>query len=114
MTDVLEITEVKKNDVVVLHIKGKLDSILSNTLEKKIYHFLNDGQNKILLNFAGVTYINSAGLRVLLSLKKKIHGLAGHFIICNLHQEVLDVMKICGFDQVIDIAPNEEEAWHRF
>lgn len=114
MGNVLDITEAQKNDVVILRVKGKLDSILSTTLEKKIFHFINAGQNKLLLDLAEVTYVNSAGLRMLLCVKKKIQTLSGQFIICNLCAEVMEVMKICGFDHVIDIVKTEEEAWHKF
>lgn len=114
MENVIEISETQKGDVVILRIKGKLDSILSTTLEKKIFQHINVGQSKLLLNLAEVSYINSAGLRMLLSVKKKVKGLAGKFIVCSLRLEVMEIMKICGFDQVLEISNTEEDALRQF
>lgn len=114
MEDIIEIIEAKRGNVTILRVKGRLDSILSTSLEKKIFQSIDAGQNHILLDLADVNYINSAGLRVLLCVKKKIKGLSGQFIVCCLRPEVLEVMKICGFDHVIDISNTEEEAWCKF
>lgn len=109
-----DISEIQKGDIVILRVKGKLESSLSSTLEKKVFQFINEGNNKLLLDLNDVSYINSAGLRMLLSVKKKVKGLAGTFIVCNLKTEVMEIMKICGFDHVLDIANNEEEAMRKF
>lgn len=108
------LTEVQKNGVLVLRVKGKLDSILSPALEKHIFASLSEKKNKLLLDLSEVTYINSAGLRMLLSIKKQMKSLEGTFMVCCLRSEVLEMMKICGFDHVLDISQTEEEALRRF
>lgn len=114
MEIIAEISEAQKGDVVIFRVKGKLESSLSSTLEKKVFQYINSGSNKLLLDLEEVTYINSAGLRMLLSVKKKLKALSGTFIVCNLRTEVLEIMKICGFDHVLDIANSEEEALRKF
>lgn len=108
------IQEVVKGDVVVLHVKGKLDTILSPQVEKKGIQLMNAGQMKLILDISDVSYVNSAGLRMLLSLKKQMKSAGGKFIVCNLRPEVMEIMKICGFDHVLEFAKNEEDALRQF
>jgi anti-anti-sigma factor len=114
MEKMIPIEEELKGDVLILRIKGKLDSILSPSLEKKAIELINTGQNKLLLDLGEVSYISSAGLRMLLSVKKQFKALAGRFVVCALTPEVLEIMKICGFDHVLEIAKTEEEALRQF
>lgn len=114
MSSVINIIEEQKGDVTILRIKGKLDSMISSDLEKRAIEFVNAGQNKLLLDLSNVSYINSAGLRMLLSIKKQVKTLSGKFIVCALSSEVMEILKICGFDHVLEISKNEEDALARF
>ncbi len=110
----LGITEVTKGDVVIIRIKGKLDANLSMTIEKKAIDYTNQGLTKILFNLSDTSYINSAGLRMLLSIKKQVKTSGGKFIVCGLNSEVTEIMKICGFDHVLEITKSEEDAVRQF
>ncbi|MBA3958419.1 MAG: STAS domain-containing protein [Parachlamydiaceae bacterium] len=106
--------EAKKGDVVILHLTGKLDSITSATLEKRIFEAAEAGTHKLVLNFSEITYISSCGLRALLAIKKRLKSIPGKVVLCNLNSEVLEMMKICGFDHVLDIVDSESEALRHF
>jgi anti-anti-sigma factor len=111
---VIELKEDKKGDVLVIKIKGRLDAISSPSAEKKVFECINNGQNKLLLDFSGVTYLSSAGMRMLLSTTKKLKTLSGKLIVCSISQNVMDVLKMSGFDHVLDISQSEGEALRRF
>jgi anti-anti-sigma factor len=110
----MNFTESQKGEITLLKVNGKLDSDLSPKLEKKVCEFLHSGQTKLLLDMSEVNYISSAGLRMLISIKKQVKTLSGTFIVCGLRSEVLEVMKICGFDHILEITQTEEEALRRF
>lgn len=114
MNHAANITEIHKDDVVILRIHGKLDSPLSATLEKRAIELIDEGHTNILLNLAEVHYVNSCGLRTLLALKKQIRTAEGKFTVCTLNSAVMEIMKICGLDHVLEIARNEEEALRHF
>lgn len=114
MDRINDITETLKGDVVIFHVKGKLDSTLSPMLERKAFEYFDAGQNKLLLDLEDVSYVNSAGLRMLLSLKKEVRSLSGKFVIYGLKTEILEIMKICGFDHVLEISNTEEDALRQF
>lgn len=111
---IVELKEEKKGDVLILKIKGRLDAISSPTAEKKVFDCINNGQNKLLLDFSGVSYLSSAGMRMLLSTTKKLKTLSGKLVVCCISSNVMDVLKMSGFDHVLEIAKTEEEALRRF
>lgn len=111
---VVELKEEKKGDVLILKIKGRLDAISSPVAEKKVFDCINNGQHKLLLDFTSVSYLSSAGMRMLLSTTKKLKTLSGKLVVCSITTNVMDVLKMSGFDHVLEIAKTEEEALRRF
>ena len=111
---IIDFKEEKKGDVLVLKIKGRLDAISSPAAEKKVFDCINNGQNKLLLDFSGVSYLSSAGMRMMLSTTKKLKTLSGKLVVCCITPNVMDVLKMSGFDHVLEIAKTEEEALRRF
>jgi anti-anti-sigma factor len=111
---VLEVNQDKKGDVLVLRIRGRLDAISSPTAEKKVFEYINKGENKLILDFGEVDYLSSAGMRMLLSTTKKLKGLSGKLVVCSVTSNVMDVLKMSGFDHVLELCKNEEDALRRF
>ncbi len=101
----------EKGDVVVVRVEGRLDAASSPQLEKKINSIIESGHFKLIFNFAGVAYLSSAGMRLMLSVSKKLKNLEGKMVVCNLNEEVMDVIKMAGFNQVLEIYPSEEECF---
>lgn len=105
-----DLKEETKGEVFILHIKGRLDALSSPTAEKKIFDAINNGQQKLLLDMSGVTYLSSAGMRMLLSTTKKLRSISGKMVISGMTPNVLDVLKMSGFDHVLELFKTEEEA----
>lgn len=101
----------EKGDVVVVRVKGRLDAASSPQLEKKINSIIESGHFKLVLNLADVEYLSSAGMRLMLAVSKKLKHLEGKVVACNLNDDVMDVIKMAGFHQVLEIYPTEEESF---
>lgn len=111
---VVNVSEEQKGDVIILHIKGRLDAISSPGTEKRVFECINNGWHKILLDFHNVDYLSSAGMRMLLATTKKLKTLSGKLVVCSVNVNVMDVLKMSGFDHVLDIETNELEALQKF
>lgn len=111
---VVDVQEEVKGDVLVVRIKGRLDAISSPGAEKRIMDSINSGQHNLLFDFSGVDYLSSAGMRMLLSTTKKLKTLSGKLIICSIPSGVMDVLKMSGFDHVLELAEDEEDGLGRF
>lgn len=114
MEGIIEIKEDKKGEVLVLRLKGRLDAVSSPVAEKKVFEFINNGHSKLILDFSNIAYLSSAGMRMLLSTTKRLKSLSGKLVVCNITSNVMDVLKMSGFDHVLELSKSEEDALHRF
>lgn len=106
----MNIIEENKNEITILHIEGRLDASTSNDLNTKALGIIEAGKTKLIFDFKAMDYLSSAGMRVLLGVSKKIKSVNGKFIVCSLTKEVLEIIKIAGFQQILHITDNEEKA----
>ena len=94
--------EMKRNaEELTLQLVGRLDTITAPILEKTIADNLQDAK-KLVLDFSGVEYISSAGLRVLLGAQKKMQKMGGMKLV-NVCEEVMDVLEMTGFADILVI-----------
>jgi anti-sigma B factor antagonist/stage II sporulation protein AA (anti-sigma F factor antagonist) len=110
----VNVTEESKGDVLVLRMNGRLDAVSSPNAERKVFDYINNGQHKLLLDFAGIDYLSSAGMRMLLSVTKKLKTLSGKLVLCSVTTNVMDVLKMSGFDHVLELSQTEEDALRKF
>ncbi len=114
MDGLVSIKEEAKSDVLVLRIGGRLDAISSPKAEHEVFDFINNGQHRLLLDFSGVDYLSSAGMRMLLSVTKKLKTLSGKLVICGVTSNVMDVLKMSGFDHILELVKTEDDALRKF
>ena len=114
MEGMVNIKEEIKGDILILRISGRLDAISSPTAERKVFDYINKGQYKLLLNFSGVDYLSSAGMRMLLSVTKKLKALSGKLVLCSVTGNVMDVLTMSGFDHVLELTKTEEDGQRKF
>ena len=94
--------EIKKNaDELVLVITGRLDTTTAPNLDKEINENLENVKS-LILDFNGLEYISSAGLRVLLSAQKKMQQI-GTMKVINVCELVMDVFEVTGFKDILTI-----------
>ena len=85
----------------IIELSGRLDTITAPMLEKTIEEN-SCGVEKLVLDFKGLEYISSAGLRVVLNAQKKMQQLGGMKVI-NVREEVMEVFEITGFVDILVI-----------
>ena len=94
--------ETKRNvREVVMAVDGRLDTITAPTLDNAISEQMQDMET-LILDFKGLEYISSAGLRVLLSTQKKMQKL-GVMKVINVREEIMEVFEMTGFADILTI-----------
>ena len=94
--------EVKKEGAAYTFLlEGRLDTITSPNLECKINDATPDA-TKLILDFAKLDYISSAGLRVLLGAAQAMDG-KGDMVVRNLKPSVREVFDLTGFSNLFNI-----------
>ena len=91
----------KVDNSTVFKLEGRLDTVTAPELENAIN---NEGEalENLVLDFGGINYISSAGLRVLLGAQKKMNAQGGMELI-NVSEDVMDILEMTGFADILVI-----------
>lgn len=96
----MNITKTRDNQTVTISVDGRIDSSTAPQLETSVKSEVKDCA-KIIFDFKNLSYISSAGLRILLG-ARKIMGDQGVKII-NVSEEVYEVFDITGMSKILDV-----------
>ena len=110
----MEIENRREGDVEVLALNGRLDAYSSIELERSINTLIDEGCVRLVVNFGGVEYISSSGLRVMLASLKRLRTAQGDLRLACLKPYVKEVFDIAGFTQLFEFCDREEEAVSSF
>jgi anti-sigma B factor antagonist len=105
------VTSRQVKGAVVADIVGKI-ALAEGTgmLRDTVRNFLEHGHNGILLNLAGVDFIDSAGLGELVRTHASVRSRGGHLKLVNPSASVHHLLRITKLDRVFDIMPDEASA----
>lgn len=92
----------KETGYVIVHVSGKIDATTSDELEDTLLDLLDDGETRIIMDLEGAEYISSAGLRVLVAITKQVYD-TGHFCLCNVTDNVYEIIDMAGFHVFMNI-----------
>jgi len=90
--------------VLIVSVSGRIDHIASEEFTKALNPLLDrcaQGHPPILLDFSGVDYISSAGLRVLMMASRRAKAQMGAFAIASLQPLVQEVFAISRFNLIV-------------
>lgn len=77
-----------------ISIAGRLDSNTAPELQQSIDNEINDSVNATIIDFKGLDFLSSAGLRVIFKAKKMMDGNGGKFLMVNLQPQIKKVFEI--------------------
>ena len=110
MTIGLQIQEQEIDQKMVMRIIGRLDAASAPILENKVTSLLEGEHDFLILDFQQLEYLSSAGMRFLLSATKQLKAKNGHLVLFGIRPEVMDIISMAGFDQILNICSTQEEA----
>jgi anti-anti-sigma factor len=99
-----------RNGVAIVSLKGRIDAQSAPGVNQEIDAVVTDGVNKMVISCKELEYISSAGLRVLITVAKKLKAAQGSLVLCDLDEKVLKVFEVSGFTAIFNICDGEEEA----
>jgi anti-sigma B factor antagonist len=111
----LNIKQRQAGDVAILDLDGEVrigDS--ATALRSAIRDLVAGGSTKILLNLAGVKYIDSSGIGELIANYTTVGRAGGQLKLLNLTEKVQDLLVITKLLTVFDVYDNEAEALGSF
>ena len=111
----MQIEERAVGDVVVLDLKGRVTLGEGDQLLKdKVNSLVNQGRKRIVLNLAGVPYIDSAGLGEIVGSYTTVSRQGGSLKLLNLTKKITDLLAITKLLTVFETFDSEDEAVRSF
>jgi len=106
----MDISTRTQNDVTLVALAGSLDSNTSPQAQQALDGILSGGAKKLVVDFTGLDYISSAGLRVLLGAAKRLKGAGSALRLFGLNETVREVFQISGFSTILAVFATEADA----
>ena len=97
----MQINYNKEAEKLTVAPEGRLDTSTALEFEKTLAELLN-GVSELILDMKKVTYVSSAGLRVLLKLQKIMFN-QGKMKLIGVNDTVMEVLEITGFANILQI-----------
>ncbi len=87
--------------VLTFAVEGRIDTTTAPDLEKELKGSLGNA-SELIIDFKGVEYISSAGLRVLLS-AQKIMSKQGSMKLIGVSEDIMEIFEVTGFSDILTI-----------
>ena len=110
----MELTERLLDSILVVDIAGSLDTQTAGSAMDALQVHLDTSPDQFLINLAGLDFVSSSGLRVILRAAKQVRANGGDMKVCGAQGMVKEVLEISGFDRLLDLHDEETQALAAF
>ena len=97
-------------EALVIKADGRIDGLNARQFQEDLSAAISEKDNTVILNFESLSYISSAGIRVILTTAKMLQRRRGRLALYSLTDSVREIFEISGFDQIIPVHTTKEEA----
>ena len=91
------------NGKTVVTLKGRLDTTNAIAFEEKMKPIMEDQSPQVVLECSEFNYISSSGLRIFLTIQKRVMANGGQLVIRNIRPEIREVFDMTGFSAIFTI-----------
>ncbi len=97
-------------DIMIVALKGSLDSITSSELERTLGTLIRKKISKIIINLADLNYISSAGWGIFIGIIKQVRQNGGDLKLSGISREIHDIADLLGIKDILPSFKNDREA----
>ena len=98
----LDVTKIKEGDKLTIKLSGRIDTNTASQLEKDVYDDLKEFK-KIYVDCKELTYLSSAGIRVMIMMRRVLGENGGKLVILNVEGGVKEVFDVTGLSSSFDL-----------
>jgi anti-sigma B factor antagonist len=88
---------------------NRFNALITEPVKEQLNNLFNKPNTKLILNLEGISFIDSSGFGVFLSVMKTASVNFGHFKICNISREVMELFKLLQLHNVFEIYSNFDD-----
>ena len=100
----------RQNGTLIARADGRIDGANAREFQVALESAIDPTDSNVILDLENLSYISSAGLRVILMTAKSLQRQKAKFVICSLSASIKEVFQISGFDRIIPIHPSLDDA----
>lgn len=106
----LSITSETRGEATIVHVGGEIDVYTAPALREHLDEHISQGRLLLVLDLAGVSFMASTGLGVLVGRLKLVRAANGAMLLVCSSERILSVFSITGLDKVFQIFPTVDDA----
>lgn len=96
-------------DYTILEIDGDVDLYNVGELKKTIFSMVDEEDiTKLVLDMQGINYMDSSGVGALVAGHKKLKSADGTFVLLNIKEDILNILRLATLDQFFTICDSED------
>lgn len=104
----------KGKDVEIISLRGRLDALTAPELREEFREFIANGHNRLVLEFSGVTFVDSSGISVIITLLKAATANGGDVVLAKLPATVRSILELTRLNKVFRIHDDVDVACESF
>lgn len=104
----MKIATKAEGDHIVATVTGEIDGKTAPQVQSELLAALQGG-NRLVVDMTGVSYLSSAGLRMLLLLYRQVSAKNGKIVLLGVSEEIRDTMAMTGFINFFPLADSQGE-----
>ncbi|HOJ29620.1 MAG: STAS domain-containing protein [Spirochaetes bacterium] len=93
----------------VISISGEVDLYNVSELKKALFSVTDGSYSSVVVDLKDVNYMDSSGIGALVAGQKKMRAHNGKFALMNIHDDVLNILKLATLDKFFTIYESEED-----
>jgi stage II sporulation protein AA (anti-sigma F factor antagonist) len=106
----MEVNTERENGTLIAKIEGRVDGANAREFEDALEAAIGEDDRAVIMDFEALSYISSAGLRVILLTARTLRERDKEFVVCSLSDPIREVFEISGFDKIIPVHVSRSEA----
>lgn len=110
----IQITDNVQSDVLICNVEGEINIDTSPQLRRTFGEYINKNNKKIVVDFTGVSYIDSSGIATFIELFQRLKKIEGKFRICAMSPKVKSVFEVTKVLKLFEVFDSKEEALKGF
>jgi anti-sigma B factor antagonist len=110
----VEIQTSQVSGVQVVEVSGSVDAGTAERFEENLLPLAQGDNPQVAVDLEAVTYMSSAGLRILLAAQKAARAQGGEVVLVAMQPNVQEVFSMVGFDALFRLFPTLEQALRAF
>lgn len=106
----MDLSSEKRGGVVVVRADGRVDGANARDFHEGLEANIGADGESMVLDFKELSYISSAGLRVVLLVAKSLQKQQAKLAVCSLSDSIQEVFEISGFDKIVPVYADADAA----